>query len=332
MPDDVEIDRAVEILRSGRLVAFPTETVYGLGADATSTPAIQRIFAAKGRPSTNPLIVHIAGIRGARRYVTAWPETADQLARRFWPGPLTLVLPKSKEIVPEVTARLETVGIRCPDHPLAQQLLTRFGGPIAAPSANRSSRISPTTAEHVRAELGDKVDLILDGGPSRVGIESTVVDLASDAPAILRPGAISREQIEAIIGPIAFRNLSILQDQPSRSPGQLAVHYSPSTPAYRFGEKDCERFSTLFADNLGTKAIFVIIAGTGLAARLQKWTTPESTIEMPDGAEEYARLLYSALHAADRRGGSVIWIQEPPDEPSWYAVRDRIFRATRRAP
>jgi L-threonylcarbamoyladenylate synthase len=231
-----------------------------------------------------------------------------------------------------VTAGLQTVAIRCPDHPLALELLRQFGGPIAAPSANRSSRISPTTAEHVRMDLGDKVELILDGGPCRVGIESTVVDLASDRPAILRPGGITREQVEEIAGPVEARDLKISQDERMMSPGQLAVHYAPVTLAFRVCEKDVERFSTLFGGKLGRKDIFVIIAGTELAARLRNWSNPESTIEMPGHAEDYARQLYAALHDADQRGGDVLWIQQPPDEPSWQAVRDRILRATRPAP
>src|SRR5271170_4403605 len=175
MHDTAEIERAVEILRSGGLVAFATETVYGLGADATNARAVAKIFSIKGRPTTNPLIVHVADVSVAKRYVTAWPESAERLARAFWPGPLTMVLPKSEAIVPAVTAGLPTVAIRCPDHPIALALLKKFSGPIAAPSANRSNRISPTTADHVRREFGNDVDLILDGGDCRVGIESTVV-------------------------------------------------------------------------------------------------------------------------------------------------------------
>jgi L-threonylcarbamoyladenylate synthase len=332
MSGEDEINQAVEILRRGGLVALPTETVYGVGADATNSAAIARIFAAKSRPSTNPLIVHVADIATARRYVTSWPPAAEALARKFWPGPLTLVLPKSGEIVPEVTVGLPTVAIRCPDHPVALELLRRFDGPVAAPSANRSSRISPTTADHVRRELGDKIDMVLDGGPCRVGIESTVVDLASAAPAILRPGAITRQQIEQFAGPIELRSLKISQEKPSPSPGQHPVHYSPSTPAFRISAADAVRFPKLFETSLGRKQILVIIRDTQLAAQLKKWINPEFTIEMPPSAEQYAQRLYSALHDADQRGAGTIWIQEPPDEPAWLAVRDRIFRATRPPP
>jgi L-threonylcarbamoyladenylate synthase len=201
-PGSTDTGAAAAVLRRGGLVAFPTETVYGLGADATNADAVTKIFAAKGRPSTNPLIVHVADAAVARRYATAWPPAAAQLADRFWPGPLTLVLPKAPDIVPAVTAGLNTVGLRVPDHPVALQLLREFGGAVAAPSANRSNRVSPTTADHVREELGDAVDLVLDGGPCRVGIESTVLDLTTERPTILRPGGLSREQIEAVVGPV----------------------------------------------------------------------------------------------------------------------------------
>src|SRR5688500_47215 len=194
------IERAASLLRRGGLVAFPTETVYGLGADATNAAAIRRVFQVKGRPATNPLIVHVADESVARRYAREWPTAASKLAAEFWPGPLTLVLSKQPSIVLEVTAGLDTVGLRAPDHPLALELLRAFDGPVAGPSANRSSHVSPTTARHVRDEFpDDEIDLILDGGPCKVGIESTVLDLTSDPPRILRPGAVTREQIEAVI-------------------------------------------------------------------------------------------------------------------------------------
>ena len=196
------ITRAVEILRAGGLVAFPTETVYGLGADARSSESVQKIFAAKGRPPTNPLIVHVSGVAMGKLYAMEWPDTARRLAQKFWPGPLTLVLPRYRTIAPEVSAGLDTVGLRMPNHPLALELIQRFDGPIAAPSANRSNHLSPTTAQHVREELGDAVDLVLDGGPCRVGIESTVLDLTGNRPKILRPGGVTRTQIEKVVGPV----------------------------------------------------------------------------------------------------------------------------------
>ncbi|MGA2440945.1 MAG: L-threonylcarbamoyladenylate synthase [Tepidisphaeraceae bacterium] len=326
-----EIQRAVEILRSGGLVAFATETVYGLGADATNAQAVGKIFSVKGRPSGNPLIVHVADVPVARRYVADWPESAERLARAIWPGPLTLVLPKGSQIVPEATAGLATVAIRCPDHPIALELLRQFAGPIAAPSANRSTRISPTTADHVRRELGDKVDLILDGGPCRVGIESTVVDLSSPQPAILRLGAVSQQRLVELIGPVEIRMAAGDDRKPARSPGQQLVHYSPSTPAFRLADADMKLLSASFSGPPGGNAIFLIIRGTEVARRLRKWCKPEAIIEMPSSAEEYARQLYAALREADDRHADAIWVQPPPDESEWDAVRDRVFRATRPA-
>ena len=226
------IAAAVAVLRRGGLVAFPTETVYGLGADGADPLAVRRIFAAKGRPATNPLIVHVASSTVARRYATAWPATADRLAATFWPGPLTIVLPRDATIADEVSAGRGTVGLRVPDHPLALELLAAFDGPVAAPSANRANHVSPTTADHVRDELGDRVDLILDGGPCAVGIESTVIDLTGGRPALLRPGGISRGQLEAVVGPI-----DVVQGS-AASPGQGSRHYAPVTPAYRFEPGD----------------------------------------------------------------------------------------------
>src|SRR5947207_69544 len=197
-----DVTEAVKILRRGGLVAFPTETVYGLGADATNADAVAKIFAAKGRPATNPLIVHVAGADVARRYAADWPVAASHLAQAFWPGPLTLVVPRGATIVSQVTAGGDTVGLRVPAHPLALELLRAFDGPVAAPSANKSNRVSPTAAQHVRDELGDAVDLVLDGGPCTVGIESTVLDLTGERPVILRPGGVQRRKIETILGPV----------------------------------------------------------------------------------------------------------------------------------
>lgn len=314
------LKRAVEILRAGGLVAFPTETVYGLGADATNSAAVRRIFDAKGRPSTNPLIVHVADEKTARRYAAAWPSEASGLALRFWPGPLTLVLAKAPLIVPEATPGRYTVALRVPDHPLTLALLREFDGPVAAPSANRSMRISPTTAEHVRQELGDTVDLILDGGPCRVGIESTVLDLSGSTPTILRPGGISREQIERIIGPVDLFAGAVCPTDAAASPGQHPIHYAPRTPAYRFegempvSEKD-ERF------------YFILL---GKDDSLQRFSLDRAV--MPNMPDEYAHHLYSVLREADTSGKAAMLIELPPDEPQWLAVRDRLTRATRPLP
>jgi L-threonylcarbamoyladenylate synthase len=297
------IDQAVALLRAGRLVAFPTETVYGLGADATNAAAVARIFAAKGRPSTNPLIVHVADADVARRYAVSWPEAATRLAEMFWPGPLTIVLPKTPQIVDSVTAGLPTVGLRVPRHPLAIELLRAFDGPIAAPSANRSSHVSPTTAQHVRDDLGGAVDLILDGGPCQVGIESTVLDLSADRPAILRPGQISRDQIESIIGAVDDRTGKVTSvTLSSTSPGQHEKHYAPRTPAFRFEPHQ----------------------------RHQIDRTDAAIIDLSLDPESYARHFYARLRLLDLQNLRAIYIELPPvDALQWAAVRDRIVRATR---
>ena len=284
------IPAAVAILRRGGLVAFPTETVYGLGADARDPLAVRRIFAAKGRPASNPLIVHVASVDVARRYATAWPATADRLAAAFWPGPLTIVLPRDPTVADEVSAGRGTVGLRVPDHPVALALLAAFDGPVAAPSANRANHVSPTTAEHVRDELGDRVDLILDGGPCVVGIESTVVDLTGDRPALLRPGGVSREQLEAVVGPVDVVHGS------AASPGQGSRHYAPVTPAYR------------------------LAAGEPVP--------PGGAVLRCDGdPATVARTLYARLRALDGTAAA-IYVEMPPDAAEWAAVRDRLVRAT----
>jgi L-threonylcarbamoyladenylate synthase len=305
------VGHAIEVLCRGGLVAFPTETVYGLGADARRSSAVQKIFRAKGRPATNPLIVHIEGKDSARRFTTVWPKNADILADAFWPGPLTLVLPKRDLIVSDTTAGRSTVGLRAPNHPLALELLKAFDGPIAAPSANRSNHLSPTTAEHVRQELGDGVDLILDGGPCMVGIESTVLDLSSDRPTILRPGSITRDQIEALIGPVEIFAGSVDTKIAAASPGQQERHYAPRTPAFRFD-----------GPPPAVERAGVVLMGTVLHRR------SAGCFEMPAGPADYAKHLYAVLRELDEMRLAAIYVQMPPDRPEWAAVRDRIIRAT----
>ncbi|HEY1686644.1 MAG TPA: L-threonylcarbamoyladenylate synthase [Tepidisphaeraceae bacterium] len=300
------IKHAADLLRAGELVAFPTETVYGLGADATNGAAVTKIFAVKGRPSTNPLIVHVADKTIARHFAQTWDDRAEKLATSFWPGPLTLVLPKVPEIVPQVTAGLSTVGLRVPKHPIALQLLRTFGGALAAPSANRSNRISPTTAQHVRAEFGDAITLILDGGPCTVGIESTVLDL-SDKPRILRPGAISREMIQEVLGePVEQQTLITTAHTPTHSPGQLPVHYAPTKPAFRFDREQSNNIHQWHKTHSDSAVIWLSNA------------TPE----------DYAHNLYAKLRDADTTA-ELILIEMPPDQPAWTAIRDRITRATK---
>jgi len=296
------IDRTVQILRRGGVVAFPTETVYGLGADATNARAVERVFQIKGRPSTNPLICHVADAGIARRYARVWPVAAQQIADAFWPGPVTIVLPKSEAIVPTVTAGLDTVGLRAPNHPLALELLRAFDGPLAGPSANKSNHVSPTTAGHVRDELGDDVDLILDGGPCSVGIESTVLSLAGDVPRILRPGAITREMIESVMGMTVEETGTVAQTmEPQSSPGQFEKHYAPRTPAYRFEPRE----------------------------RHQIDLTDAAIIEPTLDPQAYARQFYARLRLLDAQQLRAIYIELPPDVSEWHAVRDRILRATR---
>ena len=297
---------AVDLLRSGRLVAFPTETVYGIGADATNDEAVARVFAAKGRPANNPLIVHVANSVIAKRYVSDWPATASRLANVFWPGPLTIVLPKHPDISDLATGGGQTVGLRVPHHPLAIELLYAFDGPVAAPRAHRSNRVSPTTAAHVHDELGDRVDLVLDGGPCEVGIESTVLDLTGERPRILRPGRITAKQIEAALHqpvddfppppPPAANGLA-----PLSSPGQLPVHYAPQTPTFRF---EPHQRDSLDLDN-----------ATALLVTLDP--------------EAYARHFYARLRLLDTQELRAIYIELPPNTPEWRAVRDRVLRATR---
>ena len=316
---DADTQRAAEILVRGGVVAFPTETVYGLGADASNPDAVRRVFALKGRPATNPVIVHVADVEGARRCVREWPAEAQTLAERFWPGPLTIVLPKADAIAPEVTAGGETVGVRVPDHPIAMEMLKEFarigGMGVAAPSANRSSRVSPTTAQHVRDDLGepgggpDKPDMILDGGPCRVGIESTVISLATLVPTVLRPGGVSLEALREVLGEVATRGGVDLG--PARSPGRQQRHYSP-----RARLVVVERGSARVTPTQG----MLILDRAGM-------TFDGRDIAMPEEPQEYARRFYAALRELDAMGVNEILVELPPDEPRWQALRDRIMRA-----
>lgn len=292
---DEEIARAAELIRAGCLVAFPTETVYGLGANALDADAVARIYEAKERPWASPLIVHVADEAMARAVTAEWPDAAHRLAKRFWPGPLTIVVKKA-EIVPDlVTAGLDSVGVRVPSQAVALELIRRAGVPIAAPSANRFGHISPTTAEHVRAGLGDRVDLILDAGPAQVGIESTVVSLRRDPPAVLRPGMITLEQVEAATGLHWERELDL--PHVSESPGLQARHYAPRTPFY------------------------VLESGAPRPAGHGR------VIAMPSELRAYAAKLYAALHAADQEGWDWIAVETPPETAEWAGILDRLRRA-----
>jgi L-threonylcarbamoyladenylate synthase len=309
------VERAAQVIREGGLVAFPTETVYGLGANALDSKAVARIFEAKGRPQTSPLIVHVSSVEMARTVAREWPASAEALAAAFWPGPLTLVLPKQAQIPENVTAGLDTVGVRMPKHPVALDLIREAGTPVAAPSANRFTELSPTTAEHVLKALGDRVDLILDGGPCQVGIESTVLSLAGGRPALLRPGMISRDQIEEVIGGEIEEGAARVSGA-HPSPGMHARHYSPSTPLLLIPEGDA------------------LTAG-GRGAIL--WLTHEPPVsrmihaeQMPADPESYAAILYDTLHRLDERGFDWIAVERPPSWPEWAAVIDRLTRSSAR--
>ena len=320
-PDPATLEDAARVLRNHGLVAFPTETVYGLGALAFEPAAVARIFEAKGRPPTNPLIVHVDGEAMARLCVDGWPEAAAMLAKEFWPGPLTLVLPRSEFIPDIVTGGGPTVGVRMPAPAVARGLITAAGSPLAAPSANRSNRISPTSADHVLADLDGEVEMILDGGSTNLGIESTVIDLADGRLRLLRPGVISPEWIGQVLG----RDVEVVDavDEPgstSSSPGRLSLHYAPRVPCDRVeaGERapwDEKVALILFGDDINRFVTFEMVA----------WLMePESA----------ARGLYTALRKLERIGldsGRRCVVGMPPDVPEWRAIRDRLLRATRSA-
>jgi L-threonylcarbamoyladenylate synthase len=291
----VSLQQAAALIRAGKLVAFPTETVYGLGANALDAAAVARIFEAKGRPRTSPLIVHVASLEMARGLAAEWPAAAETLAKHYWPGPLTLVLPKRESIPDIVTAGLPTVGLRMPAHPLALELIRAAGLPIAAPSANRFTELSPTLAGHVPEGLADYV---VDGGPARVGIESTVLSLAGPAT-MLRPGTIALTEIEALIGPV------IAGEDPAEgahaSPGMHRRHYRPATPLYLVARGERRP------------------AGCGAWLRIGR--------EMPDDPAAYAAALYETLHRLDGEGVGGIAVERPPDTPEWAGVLDRLRRA-----
>lgn len=285
-----DVARAAELIRAGRLVAFPTETVYGLGANALDADAVARVFAAKGRPRTSPLIVHVDSVEMVRGLALEWPDSAEILARRYWPGPLTVVVRKRPQVPDIVTAGLPTVGLRMPDHPLALELIRAAGVPVAAPSANRFTKLSPTLAGHVEESLAD---FVLDGGPARVGIESTVISLAG-TPELLRPGMIPLPEIEALIGPV---RLGTAGDGAHPAPGMQARHYCPSTPLY------------------------VLPRDARPPAGRGAW------IRIDDDPRVFAAALYQKLHELDDQGLDWIAVEAPPDTPEWAGVLDRLKRA-----
>jgi L-threonylcarbamoyladenylate synthase len=321
------VERAAELLRRGEVVALPTETVYGLAANALDPEAVAKIYAIKGRPAHNPIIVHVADLDMARRCVAAWPEAATQLARSFWPGPLTLVLPRAGDIPALVTAGGATVGVRWPSHPFMQAVIRACGFPLAAPSANLSNTISPTTAEHVRRQLGDQLALIVDGGPAQVGIESTVIDLTNQPPRVLRPGMIHEESLLAVLGEREMRSgPSKTIPAPSgelRSPGLLKKHYAPKAKLVLLRWRDAADLNfQVSALNLRREATHVL-AHTHVPAA----TAWAGVSVMPHEATAFARALYAELHRCDEAGAATIIVESLPTGTEWQALTDRLTRA-----
>jgi len=299
---------------------LPTETVYGLAANAFDQNAVEKIFAAKGRPSHNPIIVHVASLEMAKRCVAEWPELAEQLAKAFWPGPLTLILPRSKKIPNIVTADGETVGVRWPSHPLIQAVIRNCDFPLAAPSANVSNEISPTNAAHVRKSLGNKISLIVDGGQSQVGIESTVIDLTTNPPRVLRPGMIHAESLLAVTGELTLgfgKSEEIL-----RSPGLLKKHYSPKAKLVMLSWKNEADLESQIV-RLHSPVTTHVIAHTQIPLS-EKWGRVSV---IPHDPEAFARAIYAELHQCDEAGAKLIVAENLPNTEPWRAVRDRLQRA-----
>jgi len=308
---NAELRRAAEILRAGGLVAFPTETVYGLGADASSEAALKKLYAVKGRPAGHPVIVHFASADEAFAWAREVPEAARRLAARFWPGPLTLILKRSARAGDFVTGGQDTVGLRVPSHPVAQALLSEFGSGVAAPSANRFGRVSPTRAAHVREDLGEDVDLVLEGGDSEVGIESTIVDLSRGRAVLLRHGAITPAMLEQALGAA----VAAADAGAPRAAGTLERHYAPRT-ALR-----------LVASHALDQEISRAGGGTAVLAFSRPDERAARWLRMPRDPQGYAHRLYAALRELDAAGCALILVEEPPQDAAWAAVRDRLKRA-----
>ncbi len=320
---------AAERLRAGEVVALPTETVYGLAANALNEKAVARIFQIKGRPAHNPIIVHVASWEMARDCVAQWPEAAEKLSKSFWPGPLSLVLPRAEKIPGNVTAGGPTVGVRWPSHPFMQAVIRECGFPLAAPSANLSNQISPTNAEHVRTQLAGKISLIVDGGQSQVGIESTVMDLSVSPPKILRPGMIHTESISAVLG---ARNCGLRTadcglnpgDQTTlRSPGLLNKHYAPKAKLIVLSWHDEPDLQSQIGNRQSAIGHVHVIAHTKIPAGFEAGNVSV----IPRDAVAFARALYAELHRCDAAGATLIVVEAPPDLPEWSGIADRLRRA-----
>ncbi|MDB6087859.1 MAG: L-threonylcarbamoyladenylate synthase [Gammaproteobacteria bacterium] len=312
----MEIETAVQALRDGELVAFPTETVYGLGANAQNPAAVRKIFEAKGRPTSHPVIVHLDSPRFLHRWVREVPETATRLAERFWPGPLTMVMPRAPNVHDVVTGGQDTVAIRVPSHPMAQQLLTAFGGGIAAPSANRYGKLSPTRAEHVREELGDSVKVILDGGECQIGLESTIVSFEGQNVRLLRPGGVTAAQIRQVVGELLVgANL-----ESPRVPGGTPSHYAPTTPMAIVPAGEIDAHAAALSE--GGRRVAALAQRLPLKAH--KYVTWINAGRRP---EQYGHDLYANLRTLDKAGCQQILVQDVPEGEPWDAIRDRLLRA-----
>jgi L-threonylcarbamoyladenylate synthase len=327
----LEIERAVAILRSGRLVAFPTETVYGLGGRALDPQALARIFAAKGRPATHPLIAHVLGQDDARALASEWSEATERLAAAFWPGPLTLVVPRASHVPLELTGGGPSVGLRAPAHPIARALIATLGEPIAAPSANRYQTLSPTTAAHVAASLGDRVELILDGGPCSSGIESTVVDMRGSRPRILRPGAVDFPTLVAALPTLEeFTATTITGDVAHPAPGMDRRHYAPRTPLIISESRDAAITEAQARSGAGERVGLLLVEPADSATLATRVRVRALTAD----ARAYAHDLFAALHELDEGDGrdanalDVILVEPVPGGPAWDAVADRLRRAS----
>jgi L-threonylcarbamoyladenylate synthase len=316
------VREAARLLRAGEVVALPTETVYGLAANALDPAAVGRIFATKGRPAHNPIIVHVASLEMARHCAGAWPTAADRLAASFWPGPLTMVLPKAPELPDAVTAGGSTVGIRWPSHPFMQAVIRECGFPLAAPSANRSNELSPTNAAHVLKSLGGEIPLIVDGGQAQVGIESTVVDISAEPARLLRPGMIHAESISAAVGVLASDGST--PGGPLRSPGMLLKHYAPKARLLVLSWGDDDGLQSAFSKISPTPQRVHVVAHTRIPQVPDGWNVSV----IPHDAEAFARAIYAELHRCDEAEADLIMVEALPDTPEWRGVADRLKRAS----
>ena len=314
--DAADLERAAGWLRAGRLVALPTETVYGLAADAANPDAVRRIFIAKGRPADHPVIVHLPDAASLDGWARDVPESARRLAAAFWPGPLTLVLKRGPRVDDAITGGQDTVGLRVPAHPVAGALLQQFGGALAAPSANRFGQVSPTTADHVLSEFGDEVQAVIDGGPCTVGVESTIVDLSGDTPRLLRPGMISLADLEAVLG---CRLAEAGEGEGPQASGRLPSHYAPRA-----------ELSIVASDALAEAVARVLESGAVAVLSRRDARGRDDRVawqRLPDAPDDYARELYAALRRADAVSPARILVEAVPDDPAWRAIRDRLARA-----